>query len=188
MKKLNAILCASALTVVAAQAGAATHSISGSGSLLATGATPAFVNTFYGYSGDGTLAAGTLDYSYLQVMTNTPDPLDATMTHHINFTGTIDTATGAGTTTVVDCTSIGAVNLCAQFDAIAGIAMPYLANTFGFTGPDFSWTTQDIGIETGFGPGDSNSSFNAVVPVPAAAWLFGSALLGLVGISRKKHS
>lgn len=26
----------------------------------------------------------------------------------------------------------------------------------------------------------------AVIPVPAAAWLFGSALLGLVGVSRKK--
>ena len=25
-----------------------------------------------------------------------------------------------------------------------------------------------------------------VVPIPAAAWLFGSALLGLVGISRRK--
>ena len=29
---------------------------------------------------------------------------------------------------------------------------------------------------------------NAVVPVPAAAWLFGSGLLGLVGVARKKTS
>jgi len=161
MKKLNTILCASALIVVATQAGAATHNISGSGALIATGATPAFVNTFYGYSGEGTLAGDILSYSYLQVMTNTADPADATMTHHINFTGTIDTTDGSGTTTVVDCTSIGAVNLCSQFDAITGMPQPYAANTYGFTGSDFSWTTQDIGIDTGFGLADSNSSFNA---------------------------
>lgn len=35
------------------------------------------------------------------------------------------------------------------------------------------------------GLGYDNFSFNAV-PVPAAAWLFGSGLLGLVGIARRK--
>lgn len=29
---------------------------------------------------------------------------------------------------------------------------------------------------------------NAVVPVPAAAWLFGSGLIGLIGVARKKKS
>lgn len=32
------------------------------------------------------------------------------------------------------------------------------------------------------------ASFSASVPVPAAAWLFGSGLLGLIGISRRKKS
>jgi hypothetical protein len=41
------------------------------------------------------------------------------------------------------------------------------------------------------GDGDMGGSFNTVlyasnVPVPAAAWLFGSALIGLAGIKRKK--
>jgi hypothetical protein len=29
-------------------------------------------------------------------------------------------------------------------------------------------------------------NFTAAVPVPAAVWLFGSGLLGLIGIARKK--
>lgn len=37
------------------------------------------------------------------------------------------------------------------------------------------------------GPGD-DSAFGAVVPVPAAVWLFGSGLLGLIGIARRKQS
>ncbi len=31
-----------------------------------------------------------------------------------------------------------------------------------------------------------NLTFTSSVPVPAAAWLFGSALIGLVGFKRKK--
>jgi hypothetical protein len=31
-----------------------------------------------------------------------------------------------------------------------------------------------------------NGSLTAVVPIPAAAWLFGSGLLGLIGLSKKK--
>ena len=42
----------------------------------------------------------------------------------------------------------------------------------------------------GFGQGDSMISFDNIevnpVPIPAAAWLFGSGLLGLIGIARKK--
>ena len=44
-----------------------------------------------------------------------------------------------------------------------------------------------IGIHVqGFAVGDSASFVNNPVPVPAAAWLFGSGLLGLIGIARRK--
>jgi len=39
---------------------------------------------------------------------------------------------------------------------------------------------------TAFGDGGSESFVNNPVPVPAAVWLFGSGLLGLVGIARRK--
>lgn len=35
-------------------------------------------------------------------------------------------------------------------------------------------------------PGSEDSAYGAVVPVPAALWLFGSGLIGLVGIARTK--
>ena len=65
-----------------------------------------------------------------------------------------------------------------------------LQNTvFGFTGPLTAGTWEfDL---RGFGEsfGANEYSFNLVasaVPIPAAVWLFGSGLLGLVGMARRK--
>jgi hypothetical protein len=41
-------------------------------------------------------------------------------------------------------------------------------------------------LNGGDGLAFDNLTFTATVPVPAAAWLFGSALIGLVGFKRKK--
>ena len=40
----------------------------------------------------------------------------------------------------------------------------------------------------GIGPSDGSGWIGAPVPVPAAVWLFGSGLLGLVGIARRKRA
>ena len=45
-------------------------------------------------------------------------------------------------------------------------------------------TAMTAGPFTGFSPYFSISS----IPVPAAAWLFGSGLLGLIGVARRKRS
>ena len=37
------------------------------------------------------------------------------------------------------------------------------------------------------GGGGAGGGGNSVVPIPAAAWLFGSGLLGLAGVSRKRR-
>ena len=37
-------------------------------------------------------------------------------------------------------------------------------------------------------PGSEDSAFGAVVPVPAAVWLFGSGFLGLAGVARRKKA
>lgn len=46
-----------------------------------------------------------------------------------------------------------------------------------------------IGIHVqGYATGGSESFVNNPVPVPAAVWLFGSGLLGLVGVARRKRA
>lgn len=49
---------------------------------------------------------------------------------------------------------------------------------------DFTWTGP---IASTFGSVNTGQVITAV-PVPAAAWLFGSGLLGLIGVSRRKKS
>lgn len=63
----------------------------------------------------------------------------------------------------------------------------YAGGSFVHTNSDVSgWTTQpwaasSIGVDTAF-----EAVFSAPVPVPPSVWLFGSGLLGLIGIARRK--
>jgi probable HAF family extracellular repeat protein len=62
------------------------------------------------------------------------------------------------------------------------------------TGWDFLWSAYDInnnGDIAGYGKtadGQSHAFLAKVVPLPPALWLFGSGLLGLIGMARKKTS
>ena len=66
----------------------------------------------------------------------------------------------------------------------------------GTTGPDVSGgVTLQLGATTGGGDGSFADVFYdnividvAAVPVPAAVWLFGSGLIGLVGVARKRNA
>jgi len=56
-----------------------------------------------------------------------------------------------------------------------------------------SWTNTDVYVDTGTGYLETEYDINnlydvASVPLPAAAWLFGSGLLGLVGMARRKKA
>ena len=51
-----------------------------------------------------------------------------------------------------------------------------------------AFTSDAAGGSTQVGNGTFVNPGSAVVPVPAAAWLFGSGLLGLVGVARRKAS
>jgi hypothetical protein len=67
-----------------------------------------------------------------------------------------------------------------------GAAYEYTWYLFtGYTGPQSgTWDTSSV-----FGGMDlSNITAYTVVPVPAAVWLFGSGLLGLVGVARRKRA
>jgi len=63
-----------------------------------------------------------------------------------------------------------------------GIFSPFVSTGITFTGTalsvDFSGTVNQIAFD--------NLTLGSTVPIPAAAWLFGSGLLGMIGIARKR--
>lgn len=66
------------------------------------------------------------------------------------------------------------------FDLITGVTFADTVNALG--------TDLRIGIHViAFDSGGSESFVNTLVPVPAAVWLFGSGLLGLVGVARRRR-
>ena len=66
-------------------------------------------------------------------------------------------------------------------------------NANGFFGLTSDVAIDSVIIRNGIFPGGGNDRFfidnlsaNTVVPIPAAVWLFGSGLIGLIGIARRK--
>lgn len=67
----------------------------------------------------------------------------------------------------------------------SGGALPTIPNNVSAL---FSASILTTGVETGSMLGTVNSSTVSAVPVPAAAWLLGSGLIGLAGAARKRKS
>lgn len=88
--------------------------------------------------------------------------------HGTNFTGNFDLSIDGGTATTYSLTNIFAMDL---------------------TGTTFEFFNPNVGAGSAVS-NDKQFYINAldvtVVPVPAAAWLFGSGLLGLLGMARRK--
>ncbi|MEH6591109.1 MAG: VPLPA-CTERM sorting domain-containing protein [Halioglobus sp.] len=185
MKFIPKLLTISALSIVTAQAAyAATHTFSGDGSLVGQTGTPSFVNSAYSYSGEGTLVGNDFSGDLIQGITGVLAPSNIFTTFNFDIT------TGLGSSTVTACT--GASLVCNPILPTIGTPAAISAYDTGTITGDFataaSWS-QIFVVDTGYGLADSNSTIIATanaVPVPAAAWLFGSALLGLAGIKRKK--
>lgn len=87
-----------------------------------------------------------------------------------------------------------ATNILNQNLTLTGNSWYILAtnhNNAGWTSDFFTNCSVDTGscfVVFGDGTVLAVDSQVAVIPVPAAAWLFGSGLLGLVGIARKKQT
>jgi len=77
-----------------------------------------------------------------------------------------------------------------NFGAISGITSPSIGSTTisSSQGTDLLAGLWYINIHTDFSPGGEIRGQVQIVPVPTAVWLFGSGLLGLVGIARRKRS
>ena len=103
-----------------------------------------------------------LSSTYLQITPTSADPLDATGYYGISLQFVTDLTNAGGTVDLFTAGGTDGEGVCKNSDCLPEGA----AGVTAFRG--FS--------------GGSVSS----VPVPAAAWLFGSALIGLVGIKRRK--
>jgi len=66
------------------------------------------------------------------------------------------------------------------------LATTGIQNFSGSAWQNLTWLRLTTNINIG-GPGYDSITFNTVVPIPPAAWLFGSAL-GLMGVMRRKIS
>ncbi len=136
--------------------------------------------------------------------------INATATNPDGITADIDISFGAYTTVHADVKTAGGPQLTSWYYyetitsgniAILGVDYditlhnPNLVLQIGFGANDKTgafgasvWMDADDGLATGGYTGghwDLNMDL-AAVPVPAAAWLFGSGLIGLVGVARRQ--
>ncbi|MCX2980977.1 VPLPA-CTERM sorting domain-containing protein [Halieaceae bacterium IMCC14734] len=137
-------------------------------------------------SGTGTGAfddSGTLTISQ-DTYTNIPAfYATATVTATAVYGGSI-----TGTTWTADGTQLGETSACVGAALICS-TLPVGEAPAPGTNPIFSVDINTGGSWSTFTPGIVNINATATlspVPLPAAAWLFGSALLGLAGVSRKR--
>ena len=77
-----------------------------------------------------------------------------------------------------------------DFGAISGTASPSIGSTIisGAQSADLLAGLWYINIHTTVFPGGEIRGQVSVIPIPASVWLFGSGLLGLIGISRRKKA
>jgi hypothetical protein len=78
----------------------------------------------------------------------------------------------------------GSTNLYGQGADQAGLALGGVANLYGLTGNNNAGKEQSYLLSTNLTL--SSTGNLSSVPLPAAVWLFGSGLLGLIGVGRRK--
>jgi hypothetical protein len=70
---------------------------------------------------------------------------------------------------------------------VSGLQAWFGSSEAGVWGTDFlAFTTRTIALDNSLSGNGNTVIFTSAVPVPAAAWLFGSALVGLAGVGRKR--
>ncbi len=147
--------------------------------------------------------AGTLviDFSFANyVHTPIGSRGNYTIVSRLDYTGTVGAGTfttTAGFQTNISCMDgtivCPTVNLklgvpqALSATPVSGLGGGLLEQAFNVAGGTNTWTTKSVG---GFVTSAYTMDFTpaAPVPVPAAAWLFGSGLLGLAGAARRRRS
>ena len=112
---------------------------------------------------------------------NLPWTLTNTSGSNYHFTG-VGHPAAAGLIIGPSATANASINGAVHNPYIDGTATFVLALA-GVTG-----STVISNVSFSFGTGEENSAPGVPVPIPAAVWLFGSGLLGLIGIARRKYT
>jgi hypothetical protein len=206
MKKLNSVLAASALALVAAQSQAALLDITVTSTNVTTGATNGNLvsvgtGTLDDVTGTATWQTTSIAQTYLGPNGTLPLATSAEIVtdNTFQFTGL---NSGILTQVTAGCTEQGV--LFADYFFATCTANPVgTTSSYGTGIPNFDISAIDtagpITFTTsgtaGAGQVALNASYSIAVtggpspvPVPAAAWLFGSALVGLAGIGRKRKA
>lgn len=160
---------------------------------------PALDQTYYfGMNNfdDASLANSTLTDTVVFAITNTSAEFAAlsVLTQGLNFAQfRVEYGPNLAITNVTDVSfaslstpsTLDAIQLAMQYDEIGGVGQLTGSYRFdsnsGFISPLSAINTN---VVNGFW--DIGTSQTTVVPVPAAAWLFGSGLIGLIGVARRK--
>jgi hypothetical protein len=106
----------------------------------------------------------------------------------LNSTGTFDGSIGsfAGTFTVSGGLLTGTFTDLSVFSL--GVSDGQFLGDVTYTGGSLQGGLDGGRIEGGYSGTSIAGKLGAVVPVPAAVWLFGSGLLGLIGLARRKKA
>lgn len=184
----------SAITGLAIGWGSSTDSTPGTDpSAGAPGAFPLIGSAVYDDVA-GTLVA---TYSYAVYIQSPPSATgDYTVTSTLSFTGT--SGPGTFTTTAGTLTNDSCVNGTAVCPANLNLGVPRVLSATPISGGGGGLFEQDFNVAGGTNTltlKDFNGFLTTAytmdftpVPVPAAAWLFGSALVGLAGAARRRRS
>ena len=133
-----------------------------------------YTSDSYGELGSFTIDDSILDGSSSQFVSNT-NIIDLNFSYNGTALGVDDVVTTAST--IFDSTDFNNIGIANGAGTLASNAT---GNAVIFSGGYFI-----LGSYTGYGSWSSEAPLTSV-PVPAAAWLFGSGLLGLAGFARRK--
>jgi len=181
--KLQTVLASSALFLSAAAAQAAvlplTVDINGTTSGADSGTTVG--------AGFGGLDTATFDLTWTATSTITSGYTNGTVTSQTTF----NLLSGVGTTTVTNCVNNGGtlIDLCTQIALNTPAATNLVVGSAPQQLPIILIDSSTVNSPVGDIFANTTYTFNLPapeVPVPAAAWLFGSALVGLAGVGRKR--
>ncbi|ARN75053.1 VPLPA-CTERM sorting domain-containing protein [Oceanicoccus sagamiensis] len=199
MNKKLMTLASAAVLMGAANANAA-YVITGSGDTFAPSLSLSVASA--AISGTGTVqatAGGDFVSATFNTVVSVTSPFDPALLQVIETTYQITDTAGNGTTVVTGCSDAQNLVFCDDYP----LGQPPAAinpSTFNFDFSDLNnivWGTFSVGV-TGSGLGvettinyTASGTYDVVpsaVPVPAAAWLFGSALVGLAGVGRRRKA